>query len=207
MRRPHPGKRRKTSALPLQRKLVCSRQEDSEQASALLVACELNSPAVRLDRPASDRKTKSDAAFFPGAASVHPIEAIEDTIPMRCGNPRAAVSYLDYRLAQARRIRLDADGAAIWGVFDRIVDHVREGMAHERGVAHGTNRNRGLQRELLLFFVGQHTELIDDISRQRSEVQGLLRQVNFSRVGARKGQKALDQPRESVDLLEHAADD
>src|SRR5262245_19180318 len=132
MRRPDTGKRSPTSALPLQRKRICSRQEDSEQASAPLVACELNTPAVRLDRPASDRKTKSDAAFFPGAAGVHPIEAIEDAIPMRCGNPRAGVPYLDHRLAEARRIRLDADGAAIRGVFDRIVYHVRKGMAHER---------------------------------------------------------------------------
>src|SRR5215475_1086088 len=130
MRRPKPGKRRKPSALPLQGGLVRGRQEDSEQASAPLAACELNSPAVRLDRPASDRKTKSDAAFFPGAAGVQPIEAIEDTIPMRRGNPRAGVSYLDHRLAEARRIRFDGDGAAIRGVFYRIVYHVREGVAH-----------------------------------------------------------------------------
>src|SRR5262245_3270377 len=162
MRRPYPGRGRKTSALPLQGRLVRGRQKDSEQASAPLVACELNSPAVRLDRPASDRKTKSDAAFRPGAAGVHPIEAIEDTIPMRCGNPRAAVSDLDHRLAEARRIRLDVDGAAVRGVFYRVVDHVREGMAHERGIAHGVNRNRGVERELLLLFVGQHTKLIDD---------------------------------------------
>src|SRR5215510_15268871 len=123
MRRTHPGKRR-TSALPLQGRLVRGRQEDSEHASAPLVACELNSPAVRLDRPASDRKTKSDAAFFPGAAGIHPIETIEDTIPMRCGNPRASVLYLDHRLAGTRRIRLDADGAAVRGVFYRVVDHV-----------------------------------------------------------------------------------
>ena len=30
---------------------------------------------------------------------------------------------------------------------------------------------------------------------------------NLSRVGARKDQKALDKPREPVDLLQHAADD
>src|SRR4029077_138469 len=112
MHRPYPGKRRKLSALPLHGRLVCGRQEDSEQASAPLAACDLNSPAVRLDRPASDRKTKSDAAFFPGAAGVHSIEAIEDTIPMRSGNPRAAVSDLDYRLAETR-FQFDADGAAI----------------------------------------------------------------------------------------------
>src|SRR5262245_41093601 len=137
MPRPYPGKRRKMSAIPGEGRLVCGRQEDSEQASTPLVACELNLPAVCLDRPASDRKTKPDAAFFPGAAGVHPIEAIEDPIPMRRGNPRAGVPDLEHRLAGTRRIRLDADSAAAWGVFDRIVDHVRDGMAHERGVAHG----------------------------------------------------------------------
>src|SRR5262245_15711284 len=138
MRRPYPGRGRKTSALPLQGRLVRGRQKDSEQASAPLVACELNSPAVRLDRPASDRKTQSDAAFLPGAAGVHPIEAIEDTIPMRCWNPRAGVSYLDHRPPDTR-FQFDADGAAIRGVFYRVMNHVREGMAHQRGVSHGAD--------------------------------------------------------------------
>ena len=78
---------------------------------------------------------------------------------------------------------------------------------HERGVPDGMDCDRGPKREILLFFVGQHAELIDDVSRQRSEVQGLRDQLDLSRVGARKGQKALDEAREPVDLLQHAADD
>ena len=59
----------------------------------------------------------------------------------------------------------------------------------------------------ILLFVGEHAELIDDMSRQPSEVQGRWRQLDFSRVGAREDQKALDEPREPVYLLQHAADD
>src|SRR5262249_30807330 len=118
-----------------------SRQEDAEQAPAPLIACKLDSPAVCLDRPARDCKTQSDAAFFPGAAGVHPIEAIEDTVPVCCGNPRAGVSYLDHCLLDTR-FQFDADGSAIRRVFYRVVDHVREGMAHERGVSHGAHGSR-----------------------------------------------------------------
>src|SRR5262249_51223606 len=137
------------------------RQEDSEQAPTPLIACKLDSPAVRLDRPARDCKTQSDAAFLPGAAGVHPIEAIEDMVPVRCGNPRPGVSYLVHRLPDTR-FQFDADGSAIRRVFYRVVDHVREGMAHERGVSLGADRSRNSECEILLFFVGQHAKLVDD---------------------------------------------
>ena len=45
------------------------------------------------------------------------------------------------------------------------------------------------------------------MSHQLSEVQGLWGQLDFSRVSTREDQKALDEPRESVYLLQHAADD
>src|ERR1700730_7715389 len=67
--------------------------------------------------------------------------------------------------------------------------------------------DRGPKREILLFFVGQHAELIDYVPHQRSEVQGLREQLNLSRVGAREGEKTLDEAREPVDLLQHATDD
>src|SRR5262245_15101858 len=128
----HPSQRfdRRGSALTERGGVSHRRQQDSEQAPAPFIACELDSPAVRLDRPASDRKTQSDAAFFPGAAGIHPIEAIEDTIPVCSRNPRAGVSYLDHCLPDAR-FQFDADGSANRRVFYRVVDHVRQGMAHE----------------------------------------------------------------------------
>ena len=59
-------------------------------------------------------------------------------------------------------------------------------------------RARDFKSEILPFFVGQHTELIDDISRQRAEVQGFRRQLQLSRVGARERQETFDEPREPV---------
>src|SRR6266700_5934575 len=80
-------------------------------------------------------------------------------------------------------------------------------MPDERGVSRSMDSDRSSERELLLLFVGEHAELIDDMSGQSSEVQGLWGQLDFSRVGAREDQKALDEPREPVYLLQHAADD
>src|SRR5439155_17228313 len=133
-------------------------------------------------------------------------EAIENTIPMRGRNPRSRVSYFDHG-PPARRIHLDGDRAAIWGVFYRIVYQIHERMPDERGVSRNMDSDRSSERELLLLFVGEHAELIDDVSRQPSKVQGLCSQVDFSRIGACEDQKALDEPREPVYLLQHAADD
>ena len=182
-------------------------KQDLEHASALSIARKLNVPAVRLNRPASDCETQPYTTFLPGAASVDAIEAIENTIPMRCGNSRSSISHLDHGPPGIHRVQFDADRAAVRRVFYRIVNQIHEGMVHERSVPDGMNCGRGPKREILVLFVGQHAELIDDISRQRHEVQGLRRQLNPSRVGARKGQKTLDKAREPVDLLQHAADD
>ena len=45
------------------------------------------------------------------------------------------------------------------------------------------------------------------MSHQLSEVQGLWGQLDFSRVSTREDQKALDEPREPIYFLQHAADD
>ena len=58
----------------------------------------LNVPAVRLNRPASDGEAQPYAAFFPGAASVDAIEAIENTMAVLCGQSRPCVSHLDHCL-------------------------------------------------------------------------------------------------------------
>ena len=134
--------------------------------------------AVRLNRPASDCEPQSDPALFPRAASVDAIEAIENTIPMRGRNPRSRVSYLDHG-PPARRINFHGDRAAIRGVFYRIVYQIHEGMTDERGVPRSMDSDRSLERELLLLFVGEHAELVDDMSRQPSEVQGLWRQLDL----------------------------
>ena len=128
-------------------------------------------------------------------------------IPMRGRNPRSRVSYLDHRLPGIRRIHFDGDGAAIRGVFYRIMYQIHEGTMEERGVRRSMDSDRSSERKLLLLFVGEHAELIDDMSRQPSKVQGLWRQLDLSRLGAREDQKALDEPREPVYLLQHAADD
>src|SRR6476661_1850518 len=86
------------------------------------------------------------------------------------------------------------------------MDQVHESVAQQRGVRSNMNRVRSLESEILPFFVGQYPELIDDISRNRSEVQGLWGHQHLSRVGARERQEALHEPREPVDLLQHAAD-
>src|SRR5262249_57148389 len=164
-------------------------------ASARSIAGNLDVPAIRLDGPARDGEAQSHAAVLPGAADVHAIEAIENTILMRCGNARSGVPYLDDSLARVLNIRFDADRAAMRRVLDGVVYQIHEGLAHQRRVAAGMNLAGGSEHELLLFLVGQHTQLIDDVSRQRAELQRLRRQLDLSRVGAREGEQTFDQPR------------
>src|SRR5262245_52908120 len=141
-----------------------TRQNDPEQASTRRVVCELNVPAVRLNRPASDREAQPYAAVCPGTASVDAIEAIENTLAMHCGDSRPSVLYLDHCLVRTPRIQTDGDRAANRRVFYCIVNQIGEGMAHERGVSKRVNRDRNTEREILLLFVGQHPELINYIS-------------------------------------------
>ena len=162
--------------------------------------------AVRLNRPACDREPQSDSALFARAAGVDAIKAIENAIPVRGGNPWSRISYLNHGFL-IRCIHLDGDRAAVWSVFYRVVDQIHERMSDKRGVAHGMDWDRSSKRELLLLFVGEHVELIDNVSCQFSKVQVLWGQLDFSPVGSREDQKALDEPRQPVDFLQHAADD
>ena len=164
-------------------------------------------PAVRLNRPASDGEAQPHTAFFPGAAGVDAIEAIENTMVMLLSNSRPIVSYLDHCLPRRFRTQFDTDRAVIRRVFYRIMNEIHEGMTHECSVPLGMNWKRSAKREILMFFVGKHAKLINDVSSQCSEVQGLQDWLHPSRVGPRKGQKTLDEAREPIDFLQHAADD
>jgi len=86
---------RQTSAFIRRKRVICPWQEDLEHASGGPIACELNAFSFLLHRPPSDCKTQAYAAFFSRAAGVQAIETIKNTIPMRGGNSRSGVSYLD----------------------------------------------------------------------------------------------------------------
>src|SRR5215467_13317172 len=101
-------------------------------------------------------------------------------------------------------MHFDGDRAAIRSVFYRIVYQIHEGVTHKRGIRRGMDWKRSFEHEVLLLFVGEYAELINDIPRRGSELQPFWRQLKFSRVSAREDQKALDKPRQPVDLLQHA---
>src|SRR5262245_46890638 len=128
-----------------------SREHDPEQASIRPFACEFDVSAVCLNCPASDCEPQSKPAFFPGAARVDAIEAIENTIPMRGRNPWSRVSYLDHG-PSACCIHFDSDRAAIWGVFYCVVYEVHERMPDERGVSFCIDSDRNTERQILLLF-------------------------------------------------------
>src|SRR5690348_10177781 len=134
-------------------------------------------PAVRVNRPPSDCEPQSAAALFPRSAGVGAIEAIENSIPVRGGNPWSRVSYLDHGLP-AGRPRFYGDRAAIWCVFDRVVYQIHECMPDQGGVCRGMDLDRSPERELLPLFVGEHAQLIDDMSRQPSKVKVLSYQLD-----------------------------
>src|SRR6516162_8133156 len=125
---------------------------------------------------------------------------------MRGWNPRSRVSHLDHG-PPTRCIDFDGNRAAVRGVFYCIVYQIHEGMTDQSVVSNSKHSDRGSERKLLLLFVSEHAELIDGMCRQPPEVQGLRRQLDFSRVSTREDQQALDKPREPVYLLQHAADD
>src|SRR5690349_6314371 len=80
---------------------------------------------------------------------------------------------LYHPLAGTRRIHFYGDRTAIRSVFDRIVYQIHESMTDERGVSHTVDVDWGFKQEMLLLFICEYTELVDDISGQGPEVQPL----------------------------------
>jgi hypothetical protein len=67
------------------------------------------------------------------------------------------------------------------------VYQIHKRVPDQRGVSRSKNSDLSSESELLLLFVGEHAKLIDDMSRQLSEVQGLRGcQLDFSRIRARE---------------------
>ena len=123
------------------------------------------------------------------------------------GNSRSRVSHLDDCLAGVHPTHFDGYCATIRSVFYPIVYQIHEGVTHESGIRCGMNFGRSFEREVLLLFVSQYADLIDNIPRQGPKVQCLWHHLQLSGVSARKDQKALDKPGEPVDLFQHTAND
>ena len=64
-----------------------------------------------------------------------------------------------------------------------------------------------LDRQRLPFFFRQDSEVGHDVLGKRREIHALERERLLMRAGTRQREQAIDQLREAIDFLEHAADD
>ena len=99
-------------------------QKNSERTTGPAVACELDLPAIGLNRPASDRQAQPYTPFFPRTAGIDAIKPVENTMAMRRRNTRSCVAYLDSGLAGTRPTYFDSYCAAIGSVLYRVMYEV-----------------------------------------------------------------------------------
>src|SRR5437870_878721 len=94
-------------------------QDDSKQGASSLFTFHFDATAVGFDGPSGDGQAEADTAGVPRAGVVHAVEALEDPLAMRGGNPRARVPHFDDRILAAGA-RGDTDLPLVRRVLDRV---------------------------------------------------------------------------------------
>src|SRR5262249_43586229 len=181
-------------------------QHDPEEASVAFVALALDATTVGFDGPAGDGQAEAGAAGRSRAGIVQAIEALEDSLVMRGGNTRSRVVHFDRAIAGRGGCDHDADLALVGCVFDRVVQQVRDTLPEDARVTLRDDRRGDGDRQFLLLIVGEHSEAVSHAPDPLAQVHDGPRQRNSTGVGPCEQQQVFHEPREPIDLLEHAAD-
>src|SRR2546425_2418498 len=182
-------------------------QDDPEEAALPLLTFELDAPPVRFDRPARDGEAQPESARVSRAAGVHAVEAVEDPLAVYRGDPRPGVLHLDRRLPQRRLRDPHADRALIRSVLDCVVEEIDQTLPEDGGIARGLDVRFGIDAQALRLFLREDPKRVGDSAGQSPEIHGFAGKLHAAGLGPRERQEALHEPRETVDLLQHAADD
>ena len=105
-------------------------------------------------------------------------------------------------------VRLNAhpDRRSRRAVLDGVVDHVGNRIPQHQTIGRHADIRVGSDLEPLLPFLREDPERCRDVAREISEVEDLARKTNRTGVSTRQAQERVDQPGQTIDLFEHAAD-
>src|SRR5437870_3840025 len=182
-------------------------KNNPEQRATPLEAFQFDAPTVCLHRPASDGQTESRAAGLPRPGMIDTIEALEDPLVVRGGDAGAGVLHFDHRIAANGRCGSDTDHAVLRRVLDGVVEQIGDALAEDAGVTMRCHTAIELYGQVLVLLLGEHPETVRNGGDELTQIHGDASQRNTPGLRPREQQEILDQPCESIDLLEHAADD
>src|SRR5207245_8133372 len=88
-----------------------------------------------------------------------------------------------------------------------VVEEVDQTLPEDGRIARGLDVRAGIDAQALRLCLREDPKGVCDSARQASEIHDLACKLRATGLGPRQRQEALHEPRETVDLLEHAADD
>ena len=91
--------------------------------------------------------------------------------------------------------------------LDRVVHQVDERLPHHQAVAQRARRAVRLDDELLRLLLREHRQIANHAVGQILQRDRFDRQLRLAGFRAREREQAIDEARQPIDLLEHAADD
>jgi hypothetical protein len=121
------------------------------------------------------------------------------------GNAGALIGHFDHGVA-AISANGQRDGCRHRTVLDGVVDDVGDRFPEHETVGAHRHAVGGLNRDVLASLFRQHGQRGDDLAGQLSKIERLARQMDIPRIAVRQPQQRVDQRRQAVDLLAHAAD-
>src|SRR5262245_41275118 len=162
---------------------VRRRQGDPERRSASLCAVQIDPPAVRFDRPASDGQPETCPAEITRSGLVDSVEAIEDTVAMVWWYAGPGVDDLDGWPGSSVS-HDDPDASAGRRVLDGVVHQVDQRLPDHEAIHAGSDWSRRFDGERLLLLLSEHTEMPRDVASQLGEIDALARERHVAPVGA-----------------------
>src|SRR5205085_1516491 len=101
----------------------------------------------------------------------------------------------------------DSDVPSFGTVLDGVVDEVDDCLTEYDSIHECLDRMIGLNGYILSLLLAERGQVLYDLARKLGQIHVFRIQPDLSGIGARKRQKAIDEPCEAVGLFEHAADD
>src|SRR5262249_43591150 len=138
---------------------------------------------------------------------IHTIEPLEDSL-MVCGRDAGAgVLNFNHRTAVGCRRCGDTDYAVLRRVLDGVVEQIGDALAEDASVTMRCHTAIELYSQILVLLLGEHPETVRNGGDELTQVHGHAGQRNTPGLRPREQEEILDEPREAIDLLEHAPDD
>src|SRR5574340_1622290 len=103
------------------------RQHDVEGRAMIRQALDPNASLHGLGQPSAEVESQAVAIRFPGVAPIESVEFLKDALALPRWDTRPGIADGEYPFA-IFSMQADADFTFFWGIFDGIIDQVRDNL-------------------------------------------------------------------------------